>query len=62
MADAVPMRRMRRLQETTAAVGYFLSDAAGFTTGQTLLVCGEATTVNCVAPGRIGTSMVAAVA
>ena len=36
----VPMRRMGQPEEVAAAVAYFLSDAAGFTTGQTLYVCG----------------------
>jgi NAD(P)-dependent dehydrogenase (short-subunit alcohol dehydrogenase family) len=36
----VPMRRMGRPEEVAAAVSYFLSDDAGFTTGQTLYVCG----------------------
>jgi len=36
----VPMRRMGQPQEVAAAVAYFLSDAAAFTTGQTLYVCG----------------------
>ena len=36
----VPMRRMGQPDEVAAAVAYFLSDAAGFTTGQTLYVCG----------------------
>ncbi|HUA54856.1 MAG TPA: SDR family oxidoreductase [Candidatus Sulfotelmatobacter sp.] len=37
---SVPMRRMGRPEEVAAAIAYFLSDEAGFTTGQTLYVCG----------------------
>ncbi|MEJ7686988.1 MAG: SDR family oxidoreductase [Variovorax sp.] len=40
MLDAVPMQRLGQPDEIAAAVAYFLSDAAGFTTGQTLFVCG----------------------
>jgi 3-oxoacyl-[acyl-carrier protein] reductase len=36
----VPMGRIGTTEEVAAAVAYFLSDAAGFTTGQTLYVCG----------------------
>ena len=39
---AIPMKRMGRPDEIAGAVGYFLSDAASFTTGQTLFVCGGA--------------------
>ncbi|GGG41782.1 short-chain dehydrogenase [Caldovatus sediminis] len=39
---AVPMGRMGRPEEVAAAVDYFLSDDAAFTTGQTLFVCGGA--------------------
>jgi NAD(P)-dependent dehydrogenase (short-subunit alcohol dehydrogenase family) len=42
LLDAVPMRRMGMPGEVAAAVGYFLSDGAAFTTGQTLFVCGGA--------------------
>jgi len=35
--------RVGRPDEIAAACGYFLSDAAGFTTGQTLYVCGGMT-------------------
>jgi len=37
---AVPMLRVGQPEEVAAAVAYFLSEAAGFTTGQTLYVCG----------------------
>jgi 3-oxoacyl-[acyl-carrier protein] reductase len=37
---SVPMHRLGRPDEVAAAVEYFLSDAARFTTGQTLFVCG----------------------
>jgi NAD(P)-dependent dehydrogenase (short-subunit alcohol dehydrogenase family) len=36
----MPMRRFGRPEEIAAACGYFLSDEAGFTTGQILYVCG----------------------
>ena len=36
----VPMGRFGTPEEIAAAAGYFLSDAAGFTTGQVLFVCG----------------------
>lgn len=42
MLNGIPMRRMGRPEEVAAAVRYFLSDAAAFTTGQTLFVCGGA--------------------
>lgn len=42
LLGAVPMQRMGEPQEIAAAVAYFLSPAAGFTTGQTLFVCGGA--------------------
>lgn len=42
LLDAVPMRRMGQPDEVAAAVAYFLSDGAAFTTGQTLFVCGGA--------------------
>lgn len=42
LLDAVPMRRMGLPGEIAAAVGYFLSDGAAFTSGQTLFVCGGA--------------------
>jgi 3-oxoacyl-[acyl-carrier protein] reductase len=42
LLGAVPMRRMGEPEEVAAAVAYFLSGAAAFTTGQTLFVCGGA--------------------
>lgn len=42
MLAAVPMARLGTPQEVAAAVAYFLSADAGFTTGQTLFVCGGA--------------------
>ena len=42
MLGAVPMQRMGDPAEIAAAVAYFLSAGAGFTTGQTLFVCGGA--------------------
>jgi NAD(P)-dependent dehydrogenase (short-subunit alcohol dehydrogenase family) len=42
LVAAVPMSRMGMPEEVAAAVGYFLSKEAGFTTGQTLFVCGGA--------------------
>ncbi|WP_326539828.1 SDR family oxidoreductase [Pseudorhodoferax sp.] len=42
LLGAVPMQRMGAPEEIAAAVAYFLSPAAGFTTGQTLFVCGGA--------------------
>ena len=36
----VPMGRFGSPREIAAAVGYFLSDESGFTTGQVLYVCG----------------------
>jgi 3-oxoacyl-[acyl-carrier protein] reductase len=38
--NSVPMRRMGKPEEIAATIAYFLSDEAGFTTGQTLYVCG----------------------
>lgn len=40
----VPMRRFGQPEEIAAATAYFLSDDAGFTTGQALYVCGGITT------------------
>ncbi|MDE2606146.1 MAG: SDR family oxidoreductase [Burkholderiales bacterium] len=42
MLAAIPMARMGTVQEVAAAVEYFLSPEASFTTGQTLFVCGGA--------------------
>lgn len=42
MLAAIPMARMGTTDEVAAAVDYFLSPAASFTTGQTLFVCGGA--------------------
>lgn len=42
MLAGIPMRRLGQPEEVAAAVDYFLSDAASFTTGQTLFVCGGA--------------------
>ncbi len=36
----IPMKRMGKPQDIAAAVAYFMSDEAGFTTGQHLFVCG----------------------
>jgi len=43
MTKAVPMRRLGEPDDIAAAVVYFASDAAGFTTGQTLSVSGGLT-------------------
>jgi 3-oxoacyl-[acyl-carrier protein] reductase len=40
LVGQVPMQRMGRPDEIAHAVSYFLDDAAGFTTGQVLYVCG----------------------
>lgn len=40
LVDAIPMRRMGSPREVAGAVAFFLSDDAGFITGQTLYVCG----------------------
>lgn len=42
MLGAIPLQRMGQPAEVAAAVAYFLSEDAGFTTGQTLFVCGGA--------------------
>ncbi|MGI9385483.1 MAG: SDR family oxidoreductase [Methyloligellaceae bacterium] len=47
MANA-PMRRIGMPEDIAAAAAYFLSDEAGFTTGQTLYVCGG---LSVAAPG-----------
>jgi NAD(P)-dependent dehydrogenase (short-subunit alcohol dehydrogenase family) len=44
--QAVPMHRLGQPEEVAAAVAYFLSDDAGFTTGQTLYVCGGLSIAN----------------
>ena len=36
----IPMRRMGRPEDVAGAVGYFMSEDAGFVTGQHLFVCG----------------------
>jgi NAD(P)-dependent dehydrogenase (short-subunit alcohol dehydrogenase family) len=36
----IPMQRMGKPEDIAAAVAYFMSDEAGFTTGQHLFVCG----------------------
>lgn len=43
MTRAVPMKRLGRAEEVAAAVAYLTSEAAGFTTGQTLSVSGGLT-------------------
>jgi len=40
IVGAVPVARVGTPKEVAAACGYFLSDHAGFTTGQVLYVCG----------------------
>jgi NAD(P)-dependent dehydrogenase (short-subunit alcohol dehydrogenase family) len=40
IAGAVPMDRIGTPKEVAAACAYFLSEDAGFTTGQVLYVCG----------------------
>jgi 3-oxoacyl-[acyl-carrier protein] reductase len=42
LLDAIPMQRMGQAEEVAAAVAYFLSPGARFTTGQTMFVCGGA--------------------
>lgn len=42
MVAAIPVARMGTTDEVAAAADYFLSVEAGFTTGQTLFVCGGA--------------------
>ena len=41
--DGVPLKRVGQPREVAAAVAYFLSEDAGFTTGQVLYVCGGLT-------------------
>lgn len=41
--QAIPVGRMGEPAEVAAAVGFFLSPGSGFTTGQTLYVCGGMT-------------------
>jgi NAD(P)-dependent dehydrogenase (short-subunit alcohol dehydrogenase family) len=36
----IPMGRMGRPEDVAGAVGYFMSDEAGYVTGQCLFVCG----------------------
>ena len=40
LAAGIPLRRIGRPEDVAAAVVFFTSEAAGFTTGQTLFVCG----------------------
>jgi NAD(P)-dependent dehydrogenase (short-subunit alcohol dehydrogenase family) len=40
LMQRIPMHRTGQAREVAAAVAYFLSDDAGYTTGQTLYVCG----------------------
>ncbi len=40
IVDSVPMRRMGTPREVAAACAFFLSEDAGYITGQTLYVCG----------------------
>lgn len=42
MMDSIPMNRLGDPREVAAAVFYFLSKGASFTTGQTIFVCGGA--------------------
>lgn len=41
--DAIPVRRLGEPDDIANAVGFFMSDAASFVTGQTLYVCGGTT-------------------
>ena len=40
LAEAIPVKRIGVPEDVAAAVSYFLSEDAGFVTGQTLYVCG----------------------
>lgn len=40
LADAIPVKRIGAPEDVAAAVSFFLSEDAGFITGQTLYVCG----------------------
>ena len=42
LAASIPMKRLGTPQDVANAVRFFLSDASGFVTGQTLYVCGGA--------------------
>ncbi|MEM7567394.1 MAG: SDR family oxidoreductase [Pseudomonadota bacterium] len=42
LADALPVRRLGTVDDVVHAARFFLDDAAGFTTGQVLYVCGGA--------------------
>jgi NAD(P)-dependent dehydrogenase (short-subunit alcohol dehydrogenase family) len=42
LAAAIPMKRLGTPQDVANAVRFFLADASGFVTGQTLYVCGGA--------------------
>ena len=42
MMNSIPMNRLGDPREVAAAVSYFLSKGASFTTGQTIFVCGGA--------------------
>jgi len=41
--DAIPVKRLGEPDDIANAVSFFMSDAAGFVTGQTLYVCGGTT-------------------
>ncbi|MBY8974521.1 SDR family oxidoreductase [Rhodobacteraceae bacterium NNCM2] len=43
LTSSVPLRRLGEAEEIAHTVAYFVSDGAGFTTGQTLNVCGGLT-------------------